>query len=53
MLEEAGLAYHVLPSSTTDLSGRVEFVLSRWRSLFTEKEIIRSLLCTARQEACH
>ncbi|MBE3041987.1 ATP-binding protein [Candidatus Bathyarchaeota archaeon] len=31
MLEETGLAYCVLPAAMTDLSGRVDFVLSAWR----------------------
>lgn len=44
MLDEAGLMYFVLPAGITDLSGRVEFVLSKWKGLHSAKEAVRTLL---------
>lgn len=44
MLDEVGLRYHVLPSDITDLAGRVEFILSKWRSLHASRHAIMPLL---------
>ena len=37
MLDKAGLSYHILPATMTDLSERVNFVLSKWQ--FTQEGI--------------
>lgn len=44
MLDEAGLPYDVLPSNITDIAGRVEFILSRWRNFHAHKDVVWPML---------